>query len=609
MKLTSKLANIESMLVTGDARQALHEWLSTITEMRIFFLKKISPYTAMESIFQSEANRQIIMLERIIVAGINQITLADVCKILAEKPHISTLYKISTYGSSTKARDLLWPNLSHEINALSPAQITSILLLCSYNDFGDFEAKAIETKSIDLQLGFVLAFSSNPFTYTQSQEKWRLWLFDKLESLPDTIDIKPWAPLIAPAAMSCSYASSFDKHGVRAKINKWLSHQLRNTQLPISRASTLAKPRLLIVAEQMQPDHAMYRCYAPSIRSLKDKFNVTMMVSNGDDDGRLSSMAHAFKKVPADLKIDKYLEQIKNHKADVIYYPSIGMSLNSLAAASIRLAPIQIMTNGHPATSMSPNIDYMILVDDVFGGTDLFSEKIILRAKGPHYVRHQMLSPPVTEVRKQPETILVAVPAYLRKVNAHFIEACRQIASQAKKSVQFVFFPNRLGAEHWAVKRTLEAILPARVLPRTNYETYLQNLGKCDIHLSTFPFGSANGVVDSALLGLPIVNLLGREPHARIDANLVGRYNQPSWLTANTIDEYISASVRLINDDALRVKISQQILAFNPASTLLVDEGVACHDFSELFLLLYRKHEEIKTSGKKVWDRHALKAL
>lgn len=610
MSLTKTLTDIESTLNKGRARDALDKWLNATLEMRVVFLQEKLPNSGKHPIIKASADRQIRLFERALIAAAKQIEQKDICSILENKQHISNLYALSSYGSSLKARDTLFKDNPIDGGDTNSVQIILILLLCSNEDFSKFEASLIEKLPTDLRLGFILAFLGNPFTHTLEHEKWRNWLFDQLETLPDTLNIASWAPLTASAAMSCSYASSKDKHKVRAKINALLAHRLQKYHTAkFKKYSAKHKPKLLIVAEQMQPDHAMYRCYAPSIRSLKTKFDVTMIVSRGDDDGRLSLLADTLETVPVGQNIEAYIDKIRQHQPDVIYYPSVGMSLNSLAAASVRMAPLQIMTNGHPATSMSPVIDYMILVDEVFGGEELFCERIAIRSKSAHYVGREVQASIRINIRERPDIIRIAVPAYLRKVNAYFIQACREIASQSKEEVQFIFLPNRVGAEHWEAKQKLKTMLPSEVLPRTDYTTYIRNLNQCDIHLSTFPFGSANGVVDSALLGLPVVNLIGKEPHSRLDANIVNRYDQPNWLTANSVDQYIEAAVKLVDSHDLRVSISRRILKSNPASQLLVEEGTACHDFAELVYLLYEKQNQIEGTDKRVWDIDDLNAL
>src|SRR2546429_306824 len=49
----------------------------------------------------------------------------------------------------------------------------------------------------------------------------------------------------------------------------------------------------------------------------------------------------------------------------VVYYPDIGMTPQSILLANLRLAPIQIMSLGHPVSTWGSEIDYFISGADV----------------------------------------------------------------------------------------------------------------------------------------------------------------------------------------------------------------------------------------------------
>ena len=56
--------------------------------------------------------------------------------------------------------------------------------------------------------------------------------------------------------------------------------------------------------------------------------------------------------------IDQLIDQISKDNLDVLIYLDIGMSPRIQILASLRLAPIQCTTWGHPVTSGLKNIDY-----------------------------------------------------------------------------------------------------------------------------------------------------------------------------------------------------------------------------------------------------------
>ena len=47
--------------------------------------------------------------------------------------------------------------------------------------------------------------------------------------------------------------------------------------------------------------------------------------------------------------------------------PSIGMDLTAIFASNTRFAPVQVIALGHPATTHSDFIEYVIVEDDYVG--------------------------------------------------------------------------------------------------------------------------------------------------------------------------------------------------------------------------------------------------
>lgn len=421
--------------------------------------------------------------------------------------------------------------------------------------------------------------------------------------------------LLQGAWMRCSYAECEDKHAVKKALNEVVRGAIvaQMGQLPpaVDRVRGKDRPTVVVVAESYSSWHAMHRCYGPSIRSLKERFRTILVVADGYHDPDLADLADEV--VPFSFQMSDlgaFVSLIQGYGPDILYFPSVGMRLSSIVLANMKLAPIQIATNGHPATTMSDMVDYMVLVNEVFGSANCFSETVLLRNKSAHYVRHKKGVDTPPNIRENPDIVRIAVPAWSKKLSPAFVEACKQIVERASKPVEFHFFPNMtLGIDLMSLTHHLAQRLPAKVFATTDYPKYIRGLNACDIHLSTFPFGSANGVIDSARQGLPIVNLLGVEPHARIDANLANRFGQPDWLTAATVEDYVTAVVRLIDNDEERAAISKGVLASDPDAQCLVPEGYTTTDFAKMFEQVYRHHEDIQAKGAEVWGHDELMAL
>lgn len=397
---------------------------------------------------------------------------------------------------------------------------------------------------------------------------------------------------IVTAYMGCSYADAPHKHEIKKCMNKivrrWLEKNgVKDTPIPAKRPLK-KRPKLVTFAEFYSPFHAMHRCYGPSIESLKEDFDTTMIIANTKPHPELDKLAHKVETL--DLPNDNPIELIAKLQAlepDILYLPSVGMRFSSIAVSNVRIAPIQVMTFGHPATTHSDAMDYVIL--NSFGQNPAtISEKIVdVPSLDVFSPRSDAVSMP-PNIRLDPEVVRIAVPAWSRKVTPRFLETCQRIQRTTKKKVEFWFFPNALGYLYQAVKRRYEGILPGSVvLPTKNYNDYIRDLNQCDIFLSTFPFGATNGLVDALLQGLPVVNLVGDEVHSCSDSAIVSLVDQPTFLSAKTIDDYVNAVVRLLEDPALRVQISRNILDKNPAGCLFIKNGKAS-EFAQMFHSIYK---------------------
>lgn len=459
-----------------------------------------------------------------------------------------------------------------------------------------------------LTLPVVFGMLSEQMVYTTSGEQVRSKLLASSDHWKDASAHSSTVFGVGPSYMGCSYAEAPHKHDFKYCINNivknWLTDQkIADRQLPAKR-ELKKKPRLVIFAELYNAAHAMHRCYGPSIRALKDHFETVFLMTDTKPNEELRSLAHKVETVSfkhaqaADLAA-----KITSYKPDVIYYPSIGMRFSTICLSTLRLAPIQMMTIGHPATTRSDKIDYVILPDELMQNENTFSEKIMLRPTKPYFTHRNDAANIPAEIRLDPDVVRIAIPAWSRKITPEFLNTCRRIRDMATKPVEFWFFPNAGGVLFQALSRRYSHIMPHdKVLPRKGYNKYIEDLNQCDIFLSSFPFGATNGIVDAALQGLPIVNMTGDEAHTANDASLVAHLAQPEWLTTHNVDEYVNAVVRLVDDPGLRVQISRNILANDPGKAFFVEEDEDSWEFGEIANYIYRHHEDIQASDKKVWQ-------
>lgn len=423
---------------------------------------------------------------------------------------------------------------------------------------------------------------------------------------------------IGPAYMGCSYADARHKHQIKRAMNDLCRRYLEgrgvtDAELPDPRRPVKKRPTVIVMAELYDSKHAMHRCYGGAIQSLKKHFKTIYMSPTGTCDEKLVGMFDKVDNTKFDVrKPELFIDKMKSYRPDIVYYPSIGMRLVSILASNVRIAPIQFMTFGHPATTMSPHIDYAVLVEGQLGDESLINEKILYRPSAPRWHRRHDAEDIAPNVRRNPATIRIAIPAWSRKVTPRFLATCAEIHKRAAakgKAVEFYFFPNGRGVLYQAFARRVKQLLPGKILPRTDYNQYISWLNECDIFLSTFPFGATNGIIDAALQGLPVVNLRGDEVHARNDSDIVAKFKQPDWLSADTVEDYIEAVVRLACNDAERVEISEAIANFDHENGLLVPDEDSCEEFATIVRAAYKHHEQFQESTDHSWSYARLETL
>lgn len=387
----------------------------------------------------------------------------------------------------------------------------------------------------------------------------------------DLIAAAPLHPDLVQSAgdcyMHCSYTDLEDKHSIKRVINAKLFETV-SAVLPIRECSRRLvrkqQPTIVVPLEWFGSHHAMYRCYAPSILELRERFRVIAIFRDSaevNDEGQ-RVFDRCVKLGEQDAHIERIVRAIDEEQPDILYYPSLGMAAWYVALSNFRLAPIQVISPGHPATSMSRVIDYMVSDGDLYGDASDYTERLIALPRGTvRYIgRDDLELPP--DARRSDGVVRIAVPAMATKLIPPFLQALQRVKSAAKVPVEFHFFPNMTGLHHVVISKDLRRWFPdAVVRHRHHYNQYLAWLSECDFVASTFPFGGTNSTVDAFLLGLPVVTLEGRHVHGRSDASMMRRVAMPEkWIT-HGVDEYVARCVELAEDREAREAVRAHLKA------------------------------------------------
>ena len=403
------------------------------------------------------------------------------------------------------------------------------------------------------------------------------WLVGVLDELNDLRCIEMGA--LGNLYMYCTYAEIEHRHAIKRSINKLVRRTLASTgladldtELSASRRAARARPLMLVVLESFTDGHSIMRTHSRTLSAARTHFDVVAMCE-ADAIGSLGR--EAFTRVidlPKDQgfvpKLAAVREFAEAECPDVLYMPSVGMSLLSNCVSNMRLAPLQIAGLGHPATTHSECIDYVSVEDDHVGDPACFSEALLRLPKdGQPYRPSPLMEAVAPRKKKAAGRFDIGIAASLMKLSPSFMEACRQIAARSGVPLHFHFLTSGGDAVtmlHLAkVARQAFVTNNATVVLHQSFMGYVNYLNNMDMFLSLFPFGNTNGIVDAFTVGLPGVCKTGREVFERIDGAMFMRAYMPGWMVAETVEEYIEAAVRLANNHEERESLRRYMLEKN----------------------------------------------
>jgi predicted O-linked N-acetylglucosamine transferase (SPINDLY family) len=261
---------------------------------------------------------------------------------------------------------------------------------------------------------------------------------------------------------------------------------------------------------------------------------------------------------------------IAAEKLDVLFYPDIGMAPASYFLAFARLAPVQVVSWGHPDTTGLETIDYFISAASIEAAdaNDHYTERLIRLGRLPcHY--QPLLAPTQILPRSSfslPENgTLYGCPQALFKFHPDFDAVLAAIATgdpeghivllEGKHQTWTEMLRRRWAASHPVL---LERVI---FLPRMSLRRFMMFMANLDVILDPIHFGSGNTLYEGMVYGKPIVTWPGRFMRGRIVA---GAYRQMGIANAPIVanlEEYVSLALALGRDPERRAALRQASLA------------------------------------------------
>ena len=426
------------------------------------------------------------------------------------------------------------------------------------------------------------------------------WFPEKLATIKNLNNVP--SAISHDVYMHCSYDIAENKHWVKKALNQVIRRHLLEggwTDRDVTKLGERnGKPVMVVLLEHFHSSHSIYRTHSTSMIAARERFHL-IGVGNEAVDAAGQAVFDEFHLLKGDnifSKLNELKEICEKNGAAVLYMPSIGMDLTTIFASNTRLAPVQVIALGHPATTHSDFIEYVIVEDDYVGSEKCFSEQLLRLPKDALPYVPSALAPQSVEyhLRENPEVVNIGVASTTMKLNPYFLSALRAIRDRANVKVHFHFaLGQSMGVTHPYIERFIKSYLgsDATAHPHAPYDQYLRILHNCDMMVNPFPFGNTNGIIDMVTLGLVGICKTGAEVHEHIDEGLFKRLGLPEWLIANTVDEYVERAIRLAENHQERLELRRHIIENNGLQTLFTG------DPSPMGKVLLEKFEEWKAAN------------
>jgi hypothetical protein len=416
---------------------------------------------------------------------------------------------------------------------------------------------------------------------------------------------------------ACSYATSPDKYEfkkwltklIRHNLPQWLSPTVKQYIDEMPELKVKPKMKMGVMLELFSKNHAMYRCYKSAIKGLSEHYELIAFIGEKETDNSDLSDFDKVVVVKDLFEINTNAELVLQEKLDIVFYTSIGMSFWGIYLSQLRLAPTQVMALGHPSSSFSPNMDYVLSPFEehqLTGCQSYFTEKFISSKKSwkslNNHLMHSELTPDFIEEHNHftddSGDIKVAINGVITKVTYDIIEVCKKIQEQSTKKITFVFFTS-YSSNHLAflsTKKQLGKLLNNIELNAySHYNSYMKQISECHLLLPTLPFGGSNSNIDAMVLNKPKLFIKG-------DAQLYTRADHCEWtrldlveeLGCNNTNELVKKAVFLLDNNTSRKALYKIMATKCTLANIFADENKENESYTHLFARLISELEIVE---------------
>lgn len=300
---------------------------------------------------------------------------------------------------------------------------------------------------------------------------------------------------------------------------------------------------------------------------------LTAYSTHGLTDSTTEAARAGFPRFVEGLDFEAMAERIRADRPQVLIWPEIGMDPMAARLATLRLAPVQCVSWGHPDTTGLPTIDWFLTSDlmEPEGGEACYGERVErLPGLGIGYGRLEVAEEPCdfAGLGLRPDAVVYLCCQFLPKYLPQHDRLLARIAARVP-AAQFVFISLRKPALDAVLKARLQAAFAAQGLDAARHVVFLPYLEpgqyaalnrRAQVYLDTIGWSGGNTTFEAVAAGLPVVTLPGALMRGRHSAAILRQVGVTETIAADA-DSYVDIAVRLGTDESWRRAVCGRIRA------------------------------------------------
>jgi hypothetical protein len=539
-----------------------------------------------------------------------QLSLEDMCELIVFKEMYASIFYCSGFRGFSHLKTYLAEKTIDGNFVIPQNKLALYFILTHIDDIDPYYFSLAEKMPEEIFTVIMLGWLNCSVVLTKQGELNRNALYQHSKLLTKVNPNLVFMSCIINAWMYCSYSTSPLKRDFKKNINKMISnfHRINKMNIPVVKhGEKRDKPRVLVIHERTGRNHAMFRCYLPFFSSMGKFFELYSMAEQELTDDLSLSVFPKHHVITDVQDLQTIVNAIAKIAPDIIYYPSLGMSHWTIYLANLRLAPMQLMSCGHPDSSFADSIDFMYSGPMMPGVENCASENVLLCKDTRFFAtKHSELDKitPADLTKYQDGKVHVAINCSAMKISSAFVEALHIIKQNTGDVVRYHFFPSGDGFFNDCYKSMLLRQFPDDIVySQMPYTQFLKTVGRCHFSMAPFPFGNTNSSVDALVLGLPVVVLKGYELCSYSDFLIMETFKLDDLLICDSVEDYIKKAMMLIQDKSEYQRYLDRIASAN-VRQYLDSEQSSDTDFGQFIFQLYNKLNMYKSKKHKkiVWD-------